>query len=432
MYVEAGWRQSGFKHIYMKDLGWDVLMAQWNASSDGNWQWIRSFWEADFGWHNGDYPDKLTISNVGPVRAVVQTESGIGYNGRYGVSDEIRASKTYTFYDNFAGIAQNIRLVGTDAVAASEDMTALYGGPLEFTSKFLDFSMNHTADPWVPYVQSNAFDTVYSPGAPYLSGNQSRYQPDGDLRKLNVSLMTEPYFGMFNSTGYGYGFYWGHFDYRNNIAGLDWSDGEIVVKYEFDQFPLGGINRLLLPFSDSADPNATIDAMVNDWTNEYYLITTSYVDELPPEMSIGTDMHSVLIYTADIDISTDAGESLAQYTPIVLSADEFQLPRSKLSTAVVMYAGAPLPTQADDLDGDGLVDEIVFLLPNAIGASTSQLFNLFVNTQGLTNGQAAAAIDFTIGDYNETYMDFLPASMTGNFNNGTHNAPAVDEVGEVA
>ncbi|MHA2029670.1 MAG: DUF4861 family protein [Candidatus Kariarchaeaceae archaeon] len=144
-----------------------------------------------------------------------------------------------------------------------------------------------------------------------------------------------------------------------------------------------------------------------------------------------TSVNSSETTAADFQVAAGTTD-LVINTPIVLKTTDFPLPYSKLATAVIYDGAVALPTQADDLNGDGVVDEIVFQLQADILATNSKTFTLKVSNDGLNNGQTPAAIDLTIGDYNETYMDFLPASMTGNFNNGTHNAPAVDEVGEVA
>ncbi|MHA2101376.1 MAG: hypothetical protein ACW99A_22185, partial [Candidatus Kariarchaeaceae archaeon] len=338
MFVDAGWRQSSWKHIYMKDQNWDVLMAQWNVSGTAqeahSWQWTKAMHEGDFGWHNGNLPDTVTISKVGPVRAVVQTESAIGYNGQFGIATGIHAARTFTFYNGMPGIAQNIRLVGPDAVAASEDMTALYGGPLDFATKILDFNPNTTTTPWTARIGSNGFDTIYSPGGPNQGGNQSRYQPVDTNRRLNLSLVTEPYFGMFNASGYGYAVYWGHIDYKNNLLSLDWSHEELAIRYSFNQFPLGGINRLLLPFSNAANANTTIDGMVANWTGSFDLDFTSYLRD--PWVSIQTETETETETSTDTStvVSVETTTEISEVTEVTtdVQVSTVEVPTTKVET----------------------------------------------------------------------------------------------------
>ncbi|UCE12998.1 MAG: DUF4861 family protein [Candidatus Heimdallarchaeota archaeon] len=281
VYISAGWRKSAFKHIYMKDDNWDMTMAKWDPWTDWQVQWTRQFWEADYGWHDGNdfgnTSDTVEMLKVGPVRCILQTKSGIGYNGALGKHDTLRALRTFTFYNGFAGIHQNIRLTGGDEVAASTGMTALYGGPLQFTTKILDFSANTSATPWTSYPKSNGFDKVYAPGTPNKGGNSDRYQAVDSNRVLDLTKATATYFGMYSSAsknGYMLNFALGENAtafIKDHITSIDWSDGEIVVKQEYEKFPLEGINRVLVPFSGSGagtDVGAHMDALNDAWATE--------------------------------------------------------------------------------------------------------------------------------------------------------------------
>ncbi len=51
------------------------------------------------------------------------------------------------------------------------------------------------------------------------------------------------------------------------VVGIDWSDGEIVVKQEYDKFPLTGVERVFIPFGGTTtDVEAKIDGLNDMWT----------------------------------------------------------------------------------------------------------------------------------------------------------------------
>ncbi|MHA2363087.1 MAG: DUF4861 family protein [Candidatus Hodarchaeales archaeon] len=254
MYVEAGWRQSAFKHIVVD--GVDIQSAKWNASGEWQWDWSRMFYDSDPGWQNDAEADTVNIKKVGPVRAVVQTTTGVGYKGLTGDLDNLKATRTYTFYNSFQGIAQNLRMTGSSAADAADNMTALYGGPLKFVSKFIDQDSECNAN-------SNCFNNVYAPGTPNLAGNTTRYV--SGLQALNVSELTANYLAMYNAANDGFAFYWGDIDNADVLEAIDWSGGEIVVKQAYDTFPLEGVDRVMVPFKGEASPQTYVDTAVGGW-----------------------------------------------------------------------------------------------------------------------------------------------------------------------
>ncbi len=195
LYVSAGWRQGTWKHAYIKNSAHDALMANYDPWTDWRWQWLRFGYESDQGWHNGDYPDEVMIAKVGPVRAVIQTKTGVGYVGATGNLDNLKLLRTYTLYSGFQGLRQNIRLTGSDAAQAATDFTALYNGEtLDFVSKWMDFGANTTSTPWSYLPTGNKYDRVYSPGTPNFAGDSNRYNPDEQY--LVLDDMEDSYFAM--------------------------------------------------------------------------------------------------------------------------------------------------------------------------------------------------------------------------------------------
>ncbi|MFX0013159.1 MAG: DUF4861 family protein [Promethearchaeota archaeon] len=304
VYISSGWRKSAFKHIYMKDEQWDVGMAKWDPWSDWQFQWTRVFWEADNGWHDGNdfknTSDTVEMLKVGPVRCVLQTKSGIGYKGDFGIQDDLRALRTFTFYSGFPGIHQNIRLTGGDEDEASESMTDLYGGPLQFTTKFLDFSTDTSTSPWSTFPDSNGFNMVYALGTPNEAGNSNRENPDEQF--LNLTKMTTTYFGMYSSAtknGYMINFALGENAttfIKDHVTSIDWSDGEIVVKQSYEKFPLEGINRVYVPFSKATNPKTQMDTLNGYWTVDYDMETSK------PAPAPGFELVITLVTAAAIAI----------------------------------------------------------------------------------------------------------------------------------
>ncbi|UCE15029.1 MAG: DUF4861 family protein [Candidatus Heimdallarchaeota archaeon] len=300
VYLSAGWRQSSFKHVYVKDDNWDLVKANWDPWTDWRYNWTRTIYDADYGWHDsneyGNTSDTIELLKVGPVRCVLQTLSGIGYKGALGIHDNLRALRTFTFYNGFSGIHQNLRLTGGDEIAASIGMTALYGGPLQFATKYLDFSIDTSTIPWTTFPDGNGFDMVYGPGTPNKGGNSNRYQAVDSDRAFDLSLMTATYFGMYSSgskNGYMSNFALGaeaSTFITDHLTDLIWSDGEIQVFQEFEEFSLEGINRVLVPFSGSdvvgADLETHIDTLNNHWAAEYTIdiirITTATSEPTVP------------------------------------------------------------------------------------------------------------------------------------------------------
>ncbi|MHA2364686.1 MAG: DUF4861 family protein [Candidatus Hodarchaeales archaeon] len=275
LYVEAGWRQSSWKHIILKNEDWDVVMGSvYDAVNDWRWRWSKMWYEADRGWHTGLVPDKVSIAKVGPVRVVIQTVSGIGYNGIYGIAKGLNTTRTYKIYNGFAGITQNFRLTGDDAIKASVNITEFYGNPLDFASKWVDLGLNTTVRPWVPNENSNGFNRIYGPNMPNMGGNDSRYNLP-ELMNFNLSKVTAPYFGMYNDEKEGFMVYWGdvpscsNSTIHNCITKVDWSDGEIDVKYSFEQFPLTGLDRVMVPFKATGDVTSHVDSLYEQWTFDY-------------------------------------------------------------------------------------------------------------------------------------------------------------------
>ncbi|MHA2298863.1 MAG: DUF4861 family protein, partial [Candidatus Hodarchaeales archaeon] len=379
----------------------------------------------------------MTIAKAGPVRIVIQTESGIGYNGKFGVAEDLKARRTFVLYNDIPGIVRNLQLVGEDAVDAYKvGMTDIYGGPLDFASKFVDLGMNTSVTPWVPKTDSNGFDMLYSPDGAYSADNNSRYQPNRDLLGfMNLTEVTTPWVGMYSSSSEnGYVVNIGQADYIDTLYSIDWWDGELAIKYAFERFPLEGVNQILIPVNGSdvtTTVGALMDALNEPWTREYSIALTSNIDEIPPsEPSPGTGTQTIMYKVADFEIIADSySGDLAAGTPIIIKADDFPLTRSKLNTAMVKDGTTDIATQADDLDGDGWADEIVFKLQSVLTIGSSKTFTLYVENQGNTNGLVADTALKVANEkrYNATYDDWLPTSLSASHMNGSTTSSLVDE-----
>ncbi|MHA2298862.1 MAG: DUF4861 family protein [Candidatus Hodarchaeales archaeon] len=133
---------------------------------------------------------------------------------------------------------------------------------------------------------------------------------------------------------------------------------------------------------------------------------------------------------ATFTVMAPASTALPDGTPIVLKATDFPLPYSMLNTAIV-YDGSDvaLTTQCDDLTGDGVADEIVFLLDGDLAAGASRPYTLAGFEQGLTNGFAANTALKVANEkrYNATYDDWLPTSLSASHMNGSTTSSLVDE-----
>ncbi|MHA2253770.1 MAG: DUF4861 family protein [Candidatus Kariarchaeaceae archaeon] len=423
LYVSAGWRQSSWKHIILKGSNTDIVMADYNATDDWRWQWTKMGYE-DPGWHTGEGADTVTIAKAGPVRIVIQTESNIDYNGPFGKANDTKARRTFVLYDNIHGIVRNLQIIDEASKEAWAGMTNYYGGPLVLASKFVDHGMNTSVSPWNANEGSLGFNTIYSPNNPGLAANDSRWQNNSDIRKFNLSALelTEPWFTMYNaSTNNGFIVDWGNYDYLDTLTSIDWSDGEIDVKYSFEYFPLEGINQILIPIDGSAITTVPGDfaALHDALTLEYYLIfDTQGLDEIPPMFSTYTNTFDVTYTAASFEVIADAG-TLAAGTPIIIKASDYPLAHSKLQTASIYDVPGTqvLPTQADDLDGDRYADEVVFTLPLEITSGNSHLFTLYVKNSGNKNGFTAPTSLKVKHEmhYNETYSDWLPTWANATF-----------------
>ncbi|MHA2253769.1 MAG: hypothetical protein ACXAD7_25640 [Candidatus Kariarchaeaceae archaeon] len=252
-------------------------MADYNATDDWRWQWTKMGYE-DPGWHTGDGADTVTVAKAGPVRIVIQTKSAIGYNGPFGKADELKSLKTFTIYNDIRGIHRNLGLVGKGAEAAQKSMTDYYGGPLVLASKFVDHGMNTSVSPWNANEGSLGFNTIYSPNDPGLADNDSRWQNNSDIRKFNLSEVNENWFAMYNaSTMNGFIVHWGHYDYLDTLTSIDWSDGEIDVKYSLENFPFGGFDTILIPLF--GDTTSDWNNLNGNWTIDYKIDLTSFIRE---------------------------------------------------------------------------------------------------------------------------------------------------------
>lgn len=302
LYISAAWRQSSWKHIILKDSNWDVVMAKYDPWLEdlepyedtypswtwSRWLWSRFMYESDPGWHTAGVessnlpwnlweriPDEVKVAKVGDVRTVIQTYSGIGHNDNIEIQDKLHAVRTYTIYSGFEGIAQNFRLEGGDEDAAAESMTALSGGPLVFHSKCIDLGMDYTTNPWTTIANSNHFDKVVTEG-----GATDRYQPTKELRKLDLSKLRSAYLGMYSSSSKnGFVYNWGDFAIKDNIASIVWSGDELVIQYSFEQFPIDGIDRILIPFCGSStggNPESYMTTLNDYWSSKYTLEVTRH------------------------------------------------------------------------------------------------------------------------------------------------------------
>ncbi|MHA2364500.1 MAG: DUF4861 family protein [Candidatus Hodarchaeales archaeon] len=330
LYVSAAWKHSSWRHIILTGEDWDLVTGStFNATSDWKWEWSRFMYEGDYGWHsNINTSDTISIAKIGSVRAVIQTISGIGYKGINGIAEGINATRTFFIYSGISGIAQNLRLTGTDAVSASQNMTNLYGVPLEFNTKFIDFGLNSSINPWALINVSNNFNHIYSPSMPNIAGNDSRYQSNLIYREFNLSKITHPYFGMYNDQNEGFVVYWGNIP-PANLLGIYWDEGEIDVKYSFNQFPLTGINRILIPFKASGTVTDYIDSLYSKWLSNYEIQSVSLITDSdttsPTDTTSSTDTTTSTSDTSSTEksgnfTSDDFFSSFSEYTiPVVVA-----------------------------------------------------------------------------------------------------------------
>ncbi|GAG33047.1 unnamed protein product, partial [marine sediment metagenome] len=187
---------------------------------------------------------------------------------------------------------------------------------LSFASKFVDHGMNTTSyivnqtPAWKANANSLGYDQIYSLGNPGIATNNSRWQNNSDSMHFNLSTLTESWLAMYNgSTGNGFIVDWGHFDYADRLTRIDWSDGEIDVKYSFENFPLEGIDQILIPIqtTDTAVMANNRSAWMRDYVLEdfeYYLreVWLSTVTEKEIEIEIETETE---IETTEVEVTVE-------------------------------------------------------------------------------------------------------------------------------
>ena len=255
--VEADWRQGTWRHVIMKDAKWDVVgTSNWNATSDGNFQWAASlFQDADEGWQHGAPADTVTIKEVGPVRAVIQIVANSDYQDLLGQKvQNCNATRTYTIYDGFVGIAQHFTLTGDNAAQAMVDFTELNDleEPLRMKHQMMDGRSGE--------IRANNLTTVHVPGisADFARGGGA----------VDMSSATDRYFALYDATE-KHGYVYNYDAAKNNLEKFDPAN-EIVMNYKFNAFPEEGLNRFFVPFDTYtgtfADHAASLNTM---WTAEY-------------------------------------------------------------------------------------------------------------------------------------------------------------------
>jgi hypothetical protein len=254
--VEADWRQGTWRHVVMTDANWDAVGTHnWNASSDWQFQWAASlFQDADEGWQHGAPADTVAIKEVGPVRAVIQTVANSDYKDLLAQSvQNCNATRTYTIYDGFVGIAQHFTLTGDNATQAMTDFTTLNDleEPLRMKHQMMDGRFNE--------VGANNLTKVHVPG---LSADVDRGGGAVDMTDA-----TDTYFAIYSDSdkrGYVY-----NYADMDNLDKFD-PGNEIVMNYAFDAFPEEGLHRFYVPFETYtgtfADHAASLNTM---WTASY-------------------------------------------------------------------------------------------------------------------------------------------------------------------
>ncbi len=248
--VEADWRQGTWRHVAMKDPKWDAVGTHnWNASSDWQFQWAASlFQDADEGWpRGGGLPDTVEIKEVGPVRAVIKTIANAPFKDNLGqLVQNCNATRTYTMYDGFVGIAQHFTLSGENATQAMTDFTELNDleEPLRMKHQMMDGTL---------------LKKVHVPGI------TTDFARGGGA--VDMSDATDPYFAIYNDTT-KFGYVYNYAD-KKNLEAFD-PGNEIVMNYKYTKFPEEGLCRFYIPFDTYtgtfADHAASLNTM---WTAEY-------------------------------------------------------------------------------------------------------------------------------------------------------------------
>jgi hypothetical protein len=268
--VEADWRQGTWKHVIMKDANWDAVGGFINASTDWRFRWASSlFQDADEGWpRGGGAPDTIEIESVGPVRAVIKAIANSNFKDNLGQQvQNINATRTYTIYSGFAGIAQHFTITGSNATQAMTDFSALnlLLEPLRMKHQLMDSQYNTFG--------SNNLTKVFVPGDS-TPGNETY---DRGVATFNLSEVTDSYFAVYNdSDTRGYVYNWGPYEYLDNITNIDCGN-EIVMNYAFDAFPTGGFNRYGTPFiTFSGDIGDHAAAVNTKWVATYTFAITEH------------------------------------------------------------------------------------------------------------------------------------------------------------
>ncbi|MFX0210496.1 MAG: hypothetical protein ACFFDT_31240 [Candidatus Hodarchaeota archaeon] len=253
--VEADWRQGTWRHVVMKDSEWDAVGTHnWNACANWQFQWAASlFQDADEGWQHGAPADTVTIKEVGPVRAVIQTVANSDYKDLLAQSvQNCNATRTYTIYDGFVGIAQHFTLTGDNATQAMTDFTALNDleEPLRMKHQLMDGRFNEMG--------ANNLSTIHVPG------KSPDFARGGGA--VDMTDATDPYFAVYEDDGHGYVYNYADME---NLEKFD-PGNEIVMNYAFDAFPEEGLHRYYIPFNSYTGSFADHAAALNTmWTAEY-------------------------------------------------------------------------------------------------------------------------------------------------------------------
>ena len=108
-----------------------------------------------------------------------------------------------------------------------------------------------------------------------------------------------------SSTDNGFVVNWGNFDYLSQLTRVDWSDGEIDVKYSFEYFPVDGLDTVLIPVDGSAVTTTVEAYMANlngNWTQEYLVEFTSILKD--PWVTIEIETETVTETETTVEVST--------------------------------------------------------------------------------------------------------------------------------
>ncbi|MHA2224082.1 MAG: hypothetical protein ACXAC8_02685 [Candidatus Hodarchaeales archaeon] len=277
--LEADWRQGTFKHVVMENPNWDAVGASFNSSSDWQWQWAASlFQDADEGWpRGGGAPDTVKFVTAGPVRTTIQVVANSDWKDNLGQSvQNVNATRTYTIYNDLAGITQHFTLTGANATQAQTNFTTLnaFGEPLGMKHQLMDGRFGEKG--------ANNLTKVLAPG-------DMTY--DRGSANLNLSKMTDSYLAMYHATekrGYVYNF--GTLD--SNLKQVD-AGNEIVMNYAYTAFPAAGLMRYYTPFNTYTGAIADKAAALNtQWVATY---TVAIVEHERPQPAPAPGFEFILV-----------------------------------------------------------------------------------------------------------------------------------------